>query len=82
MYDVEFTSGAERQLKKLERALQERIVAALERIRVRPQDYLERLAGETSYKLRVGDYRIIIDLDEEKLVILIIKVGHRGSIYK
>ena len=82
MYSVEFSKKAESQLYKLSRDVQERIIKTLERIKIRPQDYLEKLVGEPGYKLRVGDYRVFLDIDYNKLMILVLKVGHRKNIYK
>ena len=82
MYEIIFSETAEKQLSKLEKVLQERIFITLDRIRFRPEDYLIRLVGYPLYKLRVGDYRIIIDLDQNKLIILILKVSHRKNVYQ
>jgi len=82
MYEIIFSDKACRQLKKLERPVQERIVAVLERARIRPEDYFQKLVGETAFKLRAGDYRVIADVDGSRLLILVIKVGHRRNIYK
>lgn len=82
MYDILFTSKAKKQLKKLEIKIQERIILVLERIRIRPEHYVTRLSGDPGYKLRAGNYRIIMDIKKEKLIILILKIGHRKSIYK
>ena len=81
MFEIFFTNKAENQLKKLEKNVQQRIIAVLERSRIRPEDHFERLVGEKAYKLRVGDYRIIADIDNNKLVILVLKLGHRKNIY-
>jgi len=81
MYEVILTQKAENQLKKLEKNIQERIIAVLERVRIRPEIYFQRLVGEKLYKLRVGDYRVIADINNTKLIIFIIKVGHRKNIY-
>jgi mRNA interferase RelE/StbE len=81
MYEIVFINKAERELKKLEKNLQERIIAALERTRLRPEAYFERLVGVNSYKLRVGDYRIIADILNDKIIILVLKIGHRKNIY-
>ena len=80
-YEVIFSDKALRQLKKLEKQIQERIIAVLERIRVRPETYVTKLVGDPGYKLRVGDYRIIMDIDNKILKILSLKVGHRKNIY-
>lgn len=81
MYEIIFSQTAEKQLKKLEKNVQERTVNALERIRIRPESYITKLVGEPLYKLRAGDYRIILDIEKEKLTIFVIKVGHRKNIY-
>ncbi len=81
MYEILFSDKAKKQLEKLEDDVQERIVKSLERIRIRPEAYVTKLVGDTAYKLRVGDYRIILDLYGEKLLILVIKVGHRRNVY-
>lgn len=62
--------------------MQERIISALERIRIRPETYITKLVGDPGYKLRVGDYRVIMDIDKDNLLILVIKVGHRRNIYE
>jgi mRNA interferase RelE/StbE len=81
-YEIIFSDNALTQLKKLEHSIQERIIKSLERIRIRPEAYVTKLVGDPGYRLRVGDYRVIIDIDKEKLHILIIKIGHRKNIYK
>ena len=81
MYEIVFSDTALKQLEKLEKNLQERIIVSLERIRIRPEAYVKKLVGDPSYRLRVGDYRIILDIDNSKLLILVIKVGHRKNVY-
>jgi mRNA interferase RelE/StbE len=81
LYGIIFSLKAKKQFLKLEKTLQERIVYALERIRIRPESFITKLVGDPGYKLRVGDYRIIMDIDKNNLVILVIKVGHRKNIY-
>ncbi len=81
-YSLEYSSKALRQLKKLEKGLQERILSALERARIRPEAHFKKLVGEEAYSLRVGRYRIIADIIKNKLVILVLKVGHRKNVYK
>ena len=81
-YEIIFSDKALIQLKKLEHKIQERIIIGLERIRIRPETYVTKLVGDPGYRLRVGDYRVIIDIDKEKLHILVIKIGHRKNIYQ
>ena len=81
MYEIIFSDKAKRQLGKLERNIQERIINSLERIRIRPESFVAKLVGDPAYKLRVGDYRILLDIDKGKLLILVIKIGHRKNVY-
>lgn len=81
MYEVIFSDKAKKQFEKIERPIQERIVKALERIRIRPEAYITKLVGDIGYKFRVGDYRLILDIDKGILRIIVIKVGHRKNIY-
>ena len=82
MYELIFSDISLKQLNKLEKNIQERIISTLERIRIRPESYLIRLVDDPGYKLRVGDYRVIIDLDKTKLIILVIKIVYRKNVYK
>ena len=82
MYTIEFSKKAEKQLYKLEIDIQKKIVRALQKIRIRPWAYVEKLSDDLAYKLRVGDYRVIMDVEKKQLRILVIKVGHRKKIYK
>ncbi len=81
MYNIEFSKIAEKQFYKLEREVQSRIISVLERIKIRPYNNVKKLVGNPYFRLRVGDYRIILDIKETKLIIFIIEVGHRKNIY-
>ena len=80
-YEILFSDKALKQLKKMERHVQERIIAAMERVRIKPEKYVTKLVGDPGYKLRVGDYRIIMDIDSKNLQVLVLKIGHRKNIY-
>jgi mRNA interferase RelE/StbE len=82
MYSIVYSELVVKQLKKLDNALQQRIINSLERCRIRPQAHVKRLVGCEYFRLRVGDYRIIMDIQEDKLIIFIVELGHRKNIYK
>ena len=82
MYEIILSQTAKKRLKKLDKQVQERIISALERIKIRPEAYISRLVGKKMYKFRVGDYRILLDIDKGKLLILVIEIGNRRNIYK
>ena len=81
-YEIIFTTKAEKQFKKLDKITQTRIGYALERITTRPDEYVRKLSGFSYYRLRVGDYRIIMDIQHQSLIIFIIAVAHRRNVYE
>ena len=82
MYEVIIPSEVERQLNKLDKSEKNRILQTLDRIKIRPEHFVEKLVGEVGFKLRVGDYRVILDINNRDLIILVIEIGHRKNIYK
>ena len=82
MYDLVLYDKAKRQLKKLPIYVKERIINSLERIRIRPYHFVKRKQGTPYYILRVGEYRVILDIRENRLIIFVIELGHRKKIYK
>ena len=81
MYEIIISDLAKQQLGKLSQELKERVGFAIERIRIRPFHFVKKLVGSPHYRLRVGDYRIILDIRQEKLIIFVIELGHRKNIY-
>ena len=82
VYTIKFTNHAASQIKKFPQEIKDRIEVSLRRIQTRPFDFIDRLVGQPYYKLRVGEYRIIMDIINDDLIILVVEVGHRKNIYK
>ena len=82
MYEIFLSDKAQKQLTKLNKKERERIGSVFERIKIRPNAFVKRLIGTPHYSLRVGNYRVILDIKHKDLIILIIKIGHRKKIYK
>ena len=82
MYEIIVSDKAKEQLKKLPQEIKNRIGNVLERIRIRPFSFVKRLVGSPYYRLRVGNYRVILNIQNERLIIFIIELGHRKNIYK
>jgi len=83
MYELIYSQTALKQLEKLEHNMKERVIAALERLRIRPESCdIKKLIGMQGYRFRVGDYRVIFDMEKDKLIILVLKIGHRKNIYE
>lgn len=82
MYTIEFSKEAEKVLDKLHTDTRERILRATERLQVRPYSHINRLVNSPYWKFRVGDYRLLLRIEDDKLYILVIQIGHRKNIYK
>ena len=84
-WSVELTPRAEKELKRLDHSVRKRVVDKLQEIQGSddPRDFLKPMAGPLTgmFRLRVGDYRVIIDIQDERCVILAIDVGHRSTVY-
>ena len=63
-----------------------RIRAAIDRLEVDPRPPgITRLAGESPvprWRIRVGDYRVIYEIHDDRLLVLVIRIGHRGRVYR
>ena len=83
-YRVEFSPAAARQLRKLDTSARHRRegVIALLAENPRPPSARRLLGGEGEWRVRTGDYRVIYDIDDGVLVVLVIAVGHRREIYR
>ena len=82
MYELIYADTALKQLRKLEKDTQQRILNALERLRIRPESCdIKKLVGMPGFRFRVGNYRVIFDIEKEKLHILVLQIGHRKNIY-
>lgn len=82
-YEVEFTKSAQKELCKLPRRAVYRIAKAIDILSVDPRKGNVRpMVGTKSWRLRVGDYRVVYDIFDKKLVILIIRIRHRKEAYR
>jgi len=80
MYNFIFKPRAQKQFDKLPQIIRKRITVALERTRKNPKKYFLRLTGELTYRLRVGDYRIIAEIHNNQLIILVIKIDKKSFV--
>jgi len=83
-YQVELAPAARRQLGKLPREDQSRLLDAIESLRAEPRPPgVTKLKGYTNrYRLRVGKYRIIYNAYDRVLWVLVLRVGHRKQVYR
>lgn len=81
MYEIEFDEEGIRFLEKLPKETRERIFGKIIAAKENPNHYFKRLEGRKDYKLRVGDYRIIADIDKNAKIIKITLIWHRKNVY-
>lgn len=84
-YQLVITPRARKDLRVLPSSVQKRIRAALEKLAENPFAAgldVKKLKGQSYYRIRVGDYRVIYDLQTRTLVILVLEAGHRKEIYQ
>ena len=81
MTDVVVSQRAAEWLRDAEDETSERIRNKLHDIEDFPEHYLERLSGRPYYRLRVGDYRVIIDWRKEEDELFVRRIGHRKGVY-
>lgn len=84
-WTIEFAESAAKTLGKLDKPVAQRIVKFLrERVATDPKTAGEALKGNLPpmWRYRVGDYRIICDIVDETVKVIVVKIGHRKEVYK
>ena len=83
-WKIEYTDRAEKALSKLDKTTERRVVRFLfEKAANSPRRYGKALAGPLGgfWSYRVGDYRVLAKIEDEELIILVVRVEHRSSVY-
>ncbi len=86
-WTIEISDVAERQLRKLDRSIQKRILDWLDdRIEgcKNPRHFGEPLKGDRAgfWRYRIGSYRVLCDIKDEQVLVLILTIGHRRQVYQ
>lgn len=83
-YKIEWKHSAKKELKRMPKATISKILTAVESLSENPfpRGIRKIIGTENIFRMRIGDYRIVYFVESNKLIIQIIKVGHRRDIYK
>ena len=82
-YSIEIKKSAAKEIEKLPKRVLKRIVENIEALALDPRPSgCKKLSGDEKYRIRVGHYRILYSIEEEILIIYVVKVGHRRELYK
>lgn len=82
-YTVLVERYAQKQIMKLDKKLIPVIKVAIAELAGNPRPYgYKKLKGEDAYRIRVGNYRVIYEIDDDIILITVVSVGHRKDVYK
>ncbi|MEX1231719.1 MAG: type II toxin-antitoxin system RelE/ParE family toxin [Planctomycetaceae bacterium] len=83
MYDLIIKSSAEKEMDRLSARVRGRIVAALEKLRSnpRPRGCLKLKGDDELWRIRVGDYRVIYTIQDDVLIVMVVRVALRRDVY-
>ena len=83
-YRVEISKSAAKDLRGIDRQWIPRIVAAIETLEsdARPPGCKKLAGSEHTYRIRIGDYRVVYNIHDDTLVVLVVRIRHRRDVYR
>lgn len=83
-YEVSLAPAAARQLRKSDPQVRRRVQAAIDLLadEPRPPRATRLVGGAGEWRVRTGDYRIVYEIKDDRLLVLVLSVGHRREIYR
>ncbi len=69
-------------MKSLPKDVQRRVIGVLQRAKITPWKYVRKIAGTEWYRLRAGDYRIVVKIEDDDDTIYVLRVAHRKKVYR
>jgi mRNA interferase RelE/StbE len=83
-YQVEYAKGVEKDFKNIPAKAAKRIAVAIDKLGAnpRPAGSVKLVGFDLEYRIRVGDYRVIYQIHDSVLLVLLIEIGHRKDIYR
>ena len=83
-YKVLIARSAEKQLRKLPDKIRDRLAREIVQLGDDPFPFgSKKLSGtESSYRIRIGDYRVIYEIEYREVIVLVLKIGHRKDVYR
>jgi mRNA interferase RelE/StbE len=83
LYRLIFKPGFQKSVKRIPEKDRTKIIQCIDELAFKPRPYgCEQLSGQTKFRLRQGDYRILYSIDDAEHTVRIIKVGHRRDVYQ
>lgn len=81
-YDVVFKRSVYKDLRSIPNADVKRILSSIDTLAADPRPPgCEKLSGQERYRIRQGVYRIVYEIEDNRLIVTVVRVGHRGQVY-
>ena len=82
-YRIEISRRAAKAVVSLDKPLRRKILAAIDALSGNPRPVgCKKLSGQQAWRIRVGDYRIIYEIHDQVLLVILVDIGHRREIYR
>jgi mRNA interferase RelE/StbE len=82
-YGVKFASKADKQIDALQADFRDKVIAAIEKLSDNPRPAgCRKLKGWGAWRIRVGDYRVVYEIRDDVLVVLVVRIAHRREVYR
>lgn len=82
-YKIFFKPSAVKELEKIPSKVLRKVVEKIKGLTLDPRPPgCEKLSGEEKFRIRQGNYRIVYTIEDKKLIVIVVKIGHRRDVYK
>lgn len=82
-YTVTILRSAQKQLATVDRQDQTRVIAAIEDLAAHPRPRgSTKLSGRPAWRIRIGSYRVLYEIHDDRLAVLVVAIGHRREVYR
>jgi len=82
-YKIEIKKSAAKEIEKLPQNMLRRVLEKIKLLSADPRPSgCKKLSGEEKYRIRIGEYRVLYEIIDDKLVIFVVKVSHRKDVYR
>ena len=82
-YKIFFKPSAAKELEKIPSKVLRKVVEKIKGLTLDPRPPgCEKLSGEEKFRIRQGNYRIVYTIEDKKLIVIVVKIGHRRDVYK
>lgn len=83
MHHIYIKRSAQKALARIEKSQRDRIIEKIRKLGEDPRPARsKKLKGREAWRIRVGNYRVIYEIEDDKLIVLVVAIGHRGFIYR